>query len=920
VTRSSRILALAGALLSLLVVPAAAQAEFGIEPGSFHTTFEVSEGVVGVPQASSHPFAFSFGFKLNTDSEGHSEGGTMRSILIDLPPGFAGYPFATGRCTRQEFEGFLPSCSSNSQIGIVRANLPELGSEAGGPLYNLVPPPGVAAQFGFAVSGFNALPEASLRTDTSNPLERYGVHLANYDLPLEATAVEATIWGTPADPGHDPERGIEGANGTGEGVAYVGPHLAFLTLPAECSEPIRTTIEVDSKLNPGHYVPAEAVSLDSGGIRAAPQGCESVPFSPKIAAAPTSSSASSSSGLDFELGLPNQGLTNPSGIAETEPEKLEVELPNGFTTNASAAAGLTACSDEQFERASLTDPGCPASSKLGTLFARSPLIEEPVEGSVYLATPLHNQFGTLVSLYLVASAPERGVIIKQAGRAEIDQTTGQLTTTFEGLPPLPYSSLELKLKEGPRAPLTTPLACGTYQATARLYPPSAPASPVVRTAPLTVRSGPEGGGCVGSESQLPNNPTFEAGTMTPLAGMYSPFVLKLSRNEASQHLQGLNVTLPPGLTARLASTSECSDAQIAQAASRSREGEGVLEQNGPSCPADSEIGTVTVGAGSGTPLYVQGHAYLAGPYKGAPLSMAIITPAVAGPFDLGVVVVRAALYVNESTAQVSVKSDPLPTSLHGVPLDVRSIAVQVAKSNFTLNPTSCEAKAISAEAISTTRQVANLQNRFQVGGCRGLKFEPKLNIQLKGATKRAGHPALKAVVTYPKEGEYANIARAQVSLPHALFLDQGNLNKVCKQAELKSATCPKSSIYGHAKAWTPLLAKPLEGPVYLGVGYGYKLPALVADLNGQVRFLLVGKVDTTKHHGLRNTFEVVPDAPISRFILEMKGGGKYGLLENSENLCAKRQRANARLVAQNGLIDQLHPQIGVQCRKAKAKK
>jgi hypothetical protein len=632
-------------------------------------------------------------------------------------------------------------------------------------------------------------------------------------------------------------------------------------------------------------------------------------------------SGSASSGLNFRLKLPNENLLNPGGVTETEPVKTVVTLPAGVTANAAAANGLGSCSEAQFRAATAVDPGCPADSKLGTLIARSPLLEEAVEGAVYLATPLHNRFGTLLSLYIIASAPERGVLIKQAGRVDIDQGTGQLTTTFDGLPPVPYSSFELNLREGPRAPLTTPLTCGTYQTVARLYPFSEPSTAVVKTAPFKITSGPEGGSCVGSEAQLPNSPTFEAGTQTPFAGMYSPFVLKLSRSEASQHFAGLNVTLPPGLTGRLAGTSECPDAQIAQAAGRSKEGEGALEQASPSCPASSEIGTVTVGAGAGSsPLYVQGHAYLAGPYRGAPLSMAIITPAIAGPFDLGVVVVRAALYVNESTAQITVKSDPLPTSLHGIPLDVRSIAVRVSKNNFTLNPTSCEAKAISAEVVSTTGQVANLQNRFQVGGCRGLKFEPKLNIQLKGATRRAGHPALKAVVTYPKEGEYANIASAQVSLPHALFLDQGNLNKVCKQAELKSATCPKSSVYGHAKAWSPLLAKPLEGPVYLGVGYGYKLPALVADLNGQVRFLLVGKVDTNKQHGLRNTFEVVPDAPVSRFILEMKGGGKYGLLENSENLCAKAQRAEARLVAQNGLVDQLHPQIGVQCKKANGKK
>jgi hypothetical protein len=916
--RPAHVVALLGAIVFLGLTPAIAQADFGIEPGSFTTTFETSEGVTGVPQASSHPYAFTVSFRVNTNSSGFSEGGELRNVFVNLPPGFAGDPFAVGRCTRQEFEGDRPNCSPNSQVGVIGAFLPGIGAVSG-PIYDMVPPPGVAAQLGFSAAGLNAFQDISVRPEEGP--EKYGLLDASLGLPLEATAITATIWGTPADSGHDTLRGPRNAaEGGGSPVPYVGPHEAFLTLPAECTKPIKTTIEVDSNIEPEHYVSAVTESSDAGGSPAAPQGCNVVPFAPRISASPTSRSGSSSSGLNFELGLPNEGLTNPDGIAETEPEKVEVELPAGVTANASAAVGLTACSEQQFEEGTVTNAGCPESSKLGTLFARSPLLQEPLEGSIYLARPLKNRFGTLLSLYIVASAPERGVLIKQAGRADINQATGQLTTTFDGLPPLPYSSFQLNLREGPRAPLTTPLTCGTYRTIARLYPFSEPGVATSRSAPFTIGSGPEEAGCIGSEAQLPNSPSFEAGTQTPLAALYSPFVLRLSRSEASQHFQALDVTLPPGLTGRLAGTAECSDAQIAQAASRSREGEGALEQASPSCPASSEIGTVTVGAGSGTPLYVQGHAYLAGPYKGAPLSMVIITPAIAGPFDLGTVVVRAGLYVNESTAQITVKSDSIPTSLHGIPLDVRSIAVQVAKSDFTLNPTNCEAMAVNAEEISTTGQVTKLQNRFQVGGCKGLEFKPKLSLRLKGAVKRAGHPAVKAVVSYPTGGEYANIARAQVGLPHALFLDQGNLNKVCKQAELKSATCPKSSIYGHVKAWSPLLARPLEGPVFLGVGYGYKLPAMVAELNGQIRLLLVGKVDTTKQNGLRNTFEVVPDAPVSRFILELKGGKKYGLLENSENLCAKTQRASARFTAQNGMVANLNPVIGTQCKKAKKAK
>ena len=273
----------------------------------------------------------------------------------------------------------------------------------------------------------------------------------------------------------------------------------------------------------------------------------------------------------------------------------------------------------------------------------------------------------------------------------------------------------------------------------------------------------------------------------------------------------------------------------------------------------------------------------------------VVTPAVAGPFDLGNVVIRAPAFINLETAQITVKSDPVPTMLRGLPLKLRSVVINVDRKGFILNPTNCEPMKFGASLHSSDGATATPSNRFQVGGCNKLKFKPNLKLSLKGATKRSGHPALKAVVTYPKNGAYSNIARAQVGLPHSEFLDQGNLDKVCTQPQLKSATCPKRSVYGHAKAWTPLLDKPLEGPVYIGVGYGHKLPDLVADLNGQVRILLHGKVDTTKHEGIRNTFEVVPDAPVTRFVLEMKGGKKYGLLENSENICRKTQRASAIL-------------------------
>jgi hypothetical protein len=566
--------------------------------------------------------------------------------------------------------------------------------------------------------------------------------------------------------------------------------------------------------------------------------------------------------------------------------------------------------------------GCPDASKIGTVKITTPLLGEPIEeGGIYLAAQKDNPFHSNYAIYLVAHSAARGLTIKLAGEVKADPTTGQLTATFLNNPQLPFSDLELKFKGGAAAPLVTPQTCGTGNVESSLASWARPSEPVRLSEPFAVTSGPGGSACKGSEAEQPNAPSFEAGATSPIAGAYTPFLLHLSRGDGSQRIKTLNVNLPPGLTGRLAGIPYCPDSAIAQAQARTAVGDGALERSSPSCPSASQVGTVSVGAGAGEkPLYVQGKAYLGGPYRGAPLSLAIVTPAVAGPFDLGVVVVRAALLVDPETAQISVKSDPLPTILEGVPLDIRSIAVSIDRSGFTLNPTSCEAMALGADVESVAGKTASVGNRFQVGDCEDLKFKPKLKLSLKGSTTRTGHPALKAVLTYPQQGGYANIRRAQVNLPHSEFIDQGNLDKTCTKPVLLAGNCPKRSIYGHAKAWTPLLEKPLEGPVYLVGGYGYKLPALVADLNGQIRVVLKGRVDSGPNHGIRNTFEAVPDAPVSRFVLEMKGGKKYSLLENSEPLCRKPQRAIVRFTAQNGRVEQFKPLIANQCGKRKTRR
>jgi hypothetical protein len=899
------------ALGTALVAPPVAQADFGFVSGSVSATaFKRSGGVER--QAGAHPFAYAIQFELNTDGSGKSEGGEMRDLIIDLPPGLVGNPQAVPSCPRESFEGGQPKCLPSTQLGVLRAILPGIG-EAVGPLYNLTPPPGVVAQLGFANNGLIALPSASVRTE-----EGYGARASSFNLPVEVTSVAATIWGVPADEGHTPERGPE----PGIEVKSDAPLLPFLTLPTACGPPPVLTLKADSKSNPGVFAEEPVPAREEAGNPAPMLGCEAVPFSPQITSAPTTAQADSAAGLDFELKLPNKGLLSPgdTAIAETQPEKTEVTLPAGVAVNPAAANGIQACSLAQYQAASLTNPGCPEASKLGTLFAQTPLLEEPIEGSVYLAQPRNNPFNSFLAIYVVARVPERGVLVKQFGEVHADPLTGQLTTTVSGLPPIPYSSFEVALREGPRAPLITPNLCGTYTTTARLYPFSDPSVATVRTAPFQITTGAGGAACAPTEAALPAHPTLQAGSTSTLAGGYTPFLFRVSRNDGEQRFASLQATLPKGLTGKLKGIPYCTEPQIAAAKAREVEGGGAIELLAPSCPQASQVGTVTVAAGSGpSPYYVTGKAYLAGPYKGAPLSLAIITPGVAGPFDLGAVVARAGLYVDESSGQITVKSDPIPTILQGIPLDVRKISVSTDRNEFTINPTNCEPMAVTGTVLTTTGAQAPLSNRFQVGGCRNLPFSPKLQMSLSGATTRAKHPAFKAVLTQP-QGQ-ANLKKLSLTLPPTEFVDPNHVANPCTRPQFAEHKCPSSSVLGKVRAFTPLLDKPLEGPIYFRANGGEReLPDAVADLNGQVHLVSVGFVDALHHKGseesrIRTTIATVPDAPIQKVIIELKGGKKHGLLVNSANICKSANRAIVKMWGQNGKVQSSEPKIAVECGK-----
>jgi len=895
--------------------------------------------------ADSHPYSYTTSFAVNSKLPSQQQGGealllpaegSLKDIEVKAPPGLTGASALTqtqSRCTAQQFNTtrgvtserggslFINECPDASAIGLIAVNMTERGfGVVAEPVYNLVPPKGMPAQFGFEIAGAPFYLKISLRSDGD-----YGVSARFINAPEAKRVMGATVtlWGVPGDPSHDRLRG-HCLNPTpplslGSCAATGGdPSKPFLRLPSSCDSPLTTSMLFSIWPNPG------AFAAGTSSVEPAPEGCNLPPFAPTIEARPSTVVADAPTGLHFDLHLPQAENEAPKGLGEADLRDARVTLPPGLLVNPSSADGLGACSLSQigFQGMQEGRPSfsarpaeCPDAAKVGTVQVASPLVDHLLPGAVYLAQPHENPFDSLIAIYIAIADPQTGVVVKLAGEVKPDPVTGQLTTTVLQNPQLPFEDFEFDFFKGARAPLRTPAVCGQYTTTTSLIPWTAPASGPAATPfdSFVTTTSPSGGSCATSAGQLPNAPRFEAGSQNPLAGAYSPFLLRLSRQDGSQELKGLNLTLPPGISAKLAGVAECSEGALTTAEHKS----GREEQAAPSCPAASHLGTVTVGAGAGpSPYYARGDVYLGGPYKGAPLSMAVVTPAVAGPFDLGTVVVKAPLNVDPETAQGSVKSE-FPTVLQGIPLDVRSVAVSIDRSQFTLNPTSCEAKEVIGEAISVQGQSIPLQNRFQVGGCGSLKFKPKVSLRLKGGTKRSAFPALKAVVTYPNGGAYANTAKASVALPHSEFLEQSHFRTICTRVQFAAEACPQGAIYGKVRAFTPLLDQPLEGPVYLRSSSN-PLPDLVLDLRGQIHVVSVARVDS-HNGGIRSRFEAIPDAPISKVVLEMQGG-KKGLFVNSRDICKHVNRATAKLVAHNGKVSSSRPELKAQCRQKKKTK
>ena len=826
----------------------------------------------------------------------------IEEVSVSLPPGLLGNVNAIPKCETGQITAW-GNCPIDSQVGITKILSPALGSvEVFEPVYNLEPPhqDKEIARFGISVAGLPVF--INVAVDTAGD---YSATATIYDAPGQAPLLKArtTLWGNPADPIHDEQRltPAEAAECSATGTACEAPGgkresglppTAFLSNPSAC-QPMEAGLAVKSYQLPGQVFTANAPIEPGGQIT----DCQGLPFAPEFQAQASNPTAGAPTGLKTTLVIPQESTEAVNSPSTATMREARVTLPPGFQVNASAADGIASCDEAQIGYHEEVDEACPDASKVGVAQIQSPLLPHPIGAEIFLR---NQRPGHPFGLWLASD--ELGLHVKIPGELEPDRSTGQLTATFTDLPQTPVSQIDLNVWGGPRAPLQTPEECGTYEATWSIKPHSEDPA-VTGTSPIVVDQG-----C----GQRPFSPQLHAGTTNPVAGAFSPFEFDLSQSEGEQNLASLDLTLPDGLLAKLNGVLLCLEAVV----------------DSGYCPVESKIGTVIAQAGAGPhPLWIpqpgkaQPAVYLSGPYKGAPYSIAAVVPAQAGPFDLGNVVVRSALQVDPETAIATVASDPLPQFFEGVGVRYRRVHVVVDRPEFTLNPTDCSELAITSRLTSIRGAVATPKARFEVDGCKALRYAPKLVMSFKGSTRRSGHPALKATLTQP--AHQANTAKATVLLPASEFIDQDHINNPCTRVQFREDRCPKLSILGKVTATTPLLDQPLKGNVYFRSNGGEReLPDIVADLRGQIHATIVGFIDSVPVKGtelsrLRTRFATVPDAPVSKFQISLFGGRKKGLLENSRNLCLTNRRAKVSFTAQNGRISNRNLLIKTSCKRKK---
>jgi hypothetical protein len=915
-----------------LASPAWASEAFGVE--SFASSIASNEAGAPATQAGSHPYALTTALAFNhvvTAIEAERPPrvrtyGDPKDIEMNLPQGVIVNPRATeARCTEAELEGGggPGGCPNAAAVGVFSVYFD--GVEAiDEPVYNMAPPAGVAIELGFDAEGIGLIVhvEGKLRTGAD-----YGLSADISEIPDEHPiyGLDLTLWGDPSEASHDEERGACAGEEAKQRFKETGIHSScpvertatpFLTLPSSCTgEPLATMMSTDSWQEPGEPVePPPALSP-------AMTGCEELDFSPKLtvsATEPDAASADSPSGLDVDLKLPEEGSEH--GLAQDDVREAAVTLPAGMAISPSAAGGREACMPEEISLSTANAPACPDAAKVGTAKIVTPLLEDPLEGSIYLAQQGANPFNSLVALYLVAKGD--GMLIKLAGEVQANAQTGQLTVTFGNLPQLPLGELKLSFFGGARAILVTPAACGAYEAKGSLTPWSGGPA-VTESSTLEVASGPGGGACPSGRF----DPSFTAGTASSQAGASSAFTMTLTRRDGEQRFGAFTVRMPPGLSAILKNVARCPEPQASA-------GE---------CPPASVLGTTTIGVGPGEdPFYLpeQGRpaneVYLTGPYAGAPFGLSIVVPAIAGPFDLGEVVMRAKVEVDPRTAQLTIASDPvvggIPIIKQGIPLDIRTLNITIGgmggKSNFIFNPTSCTPRTVAGTITSTGGTDVEVASPFQAVNCANLPFRPKILALTHAKTSRSDGAYLHVkVVSGPTHPGQANIGKLKVDLPKQLPSRLTTLQKACmaRVFEADPAACPSASVVGTAAVSTPMLAHPLIGPAYLVSHSMVAFPALVMVLQSEgVTMELEGQMNISR--GITSsTFRSLPDAPIDTLDLVLPAGphSAFGVNlapKTKRGLCSQTLKMPTAITAQNGVQIKRTTKIGITgCPPARSK-
>jgi hypothetical protein len=833
------------AVLLLTLLTAATPAHAAIVVTDFKAEVRESDHTTLVTQAGDHPYegvtSFTFKNTLGIPDE------HVKDVRVDLPPGLISNPEATPKCSASAFAA--DTCPANTQLGTEKLTT-TLPLPITAPIYNLVPGPGQVSDFGFnTVLGPTHI-IGGLR-DTGD----YGLFFTITGIPQISNLVssELTFWGVQSEHG---------------GTSTV----PFLSLPTQCSGPQTTTLTVNSYEDPNTYVTKTATTPVGAS------GCDSVPFNPSISVTPGTTQADEPTSAAVDLHVPQS--SGAGTLATAHVKDVVVTLPEGMTINPAAANGLEACTDEQFAKGTHDPITCPAGSNIGTVNIATPVLPDPLTGSVYLGKPLPDD-----PYRLFVEAHGFGLTIRLAGSVHPDPQTGRLTTTVSGTPPVPFTDFTLNFGGGPAATLATPLACGTATTTSALTPYSGqPAA--TPTSSFTVDYDGAGGACPPTEFNL----DFAAGTQDPHAGAFSPFTVTVNRKDRQNLLSRLSVRQPPGMLGVLSSVPLCGADDAAQG----------------TCPEASRIGTGGVKSGAGPePFALSGPVYLTGPYGGAPFGLSIAVRALAGPFDLGTVVVRAAIHVDSTDSHLTIDADPLPQVLQGIPLRLREVSVVIDRPGFIFNPSTCDPLEIHGTLTAVDGTVQEASSPFQATGCAGLPFSPTLSAVADGKTSEKDGAGLKVTLQQPP-GQ-ANVRSVSVQLPKRLTARGTTVTGACREEVFKAdpSGCATAQI-GTVHAVTPLLSGPLDGPVYL-VAHATGLPTIEALLQGQGLNIDLSGTITFTPTGLNSTFATVPDVPITSFVLDLPKG-PHSALSASKGVCGGALTMPTTIVGQNGArIEQVTP-------------